>query len=142
MTIFEQIKEELKQALKAGQKDVAQTLRMIMSDIKNEAVNSGTDRENISDEISMKILEKAVKNRKDSIRIYTESGRTDLAEIEAQEIEIIEKYLPEQLTDDELKKIVDEIKVQNPTLHGMILMGKIMPHVKGKADPERIKHLL
>lgn len=142
MTTFEQIKDDLKNAMKSGEKEVTQTLRFIFAEIKNEAVNTGTDRENISDEVALKVLDKAVKNRKESIRIYKESGRDDLASAEEQEIVILQKYLPAQLSDEELKVIVDKVKEENPSVQGMALMGKVMPLVKGKADPDRIKALL
>jgi uncharacterized protein len=142
MTMFEQIKEDLKTAMKAGERTKVDTLRMIMSDIKRDAVDSGADRENIPDEVSLKVIEKASKNRKESIKVYTDSNRLDLAEPEQVELEIIQAYLPAQLSDEELKAIVDKVKSDNPAVQGMALMGRIMPLVKGKADAERIKPLL
>jgi uncharacterized protein len=142
MTIFEQIKDDLKNAMKSGDKESTQTLRLIFSDMKTEAVNAGSDRENIADDVALKVLDKAVKNRKESIRIYTETNRNDLAEAEQSEMKILEKYLPAQLSDEELKEIVQKVKDENPSVQGMALMGKVMPFVKGKADPDRIKNLL
>jgi uncharacterized protein YqeY len=142
MTIFEQIKEDLKTAMKAGDRVGTDTLRMLMSDIKKNAVDNGSDRENISDEIAQNVLDKAAKTRKESIKIYTESNRNDLVESEQNEINIIQKYLPSQLTDEELEAIVAKVKSENPSVQGPALMGKIMPLVKGKADPDRIKNLL
>lgn len=142
MTTFENIKEELKNSMKSGDKEKAGILRVLFSEIKNEAVNSNTDRENINDEIALKVLEKAAKSRKESIKIYQESNRNDLSEQEEKELSLIQTYLPEQISDEELKAIVDKVKSENPTIQGMALMGKIMPLVKGKADPERIKTIL
>jgi uncharacterized protein YqeY len=142
MTIFEQIKEDLKNAMKSGDRDKTGILRYVMAEIKKDAVDSGSDRENITDEVSLKVLEKAAKTRRESIKVYTESGRDDLAETEKVELEVIQAYLPAQLSDEELKAIVDKVKADNPTVQGPAIMGKIMPLVKGKADPDRIKGLL
>jgi uncharacterized protein len=142
MTVFEQIKEDLKSAMKSGEAEKREVLRFVMAEIKKDAVDSGSDRENIPDEVSMKVLEKAAKSRKESIKVYTESNREDLAAPERSELEIIQAYLPAQMSDEELQRIVSEVKAANPAVQGGALMGKIMPLVKGKADPERIKGLL
>ena len=142
MTQYEQIKEDLKSAMKSGEKDKTGVLRFLLADIKNEAVNSNADRENIPDDVTMKVLEKAAKSRKDAITVYDQQGRTDLAEPERKELQILQSYLPAQLSDAELQNIVQKVKAENPSMQGMALMGKIMPLVKGKADPDRIKSLL
>ncbi len=142
MTKYEQIKEDLKTSMKSGEKDKTGVLRFLLADIKNEAVNSNADRENIPDDVTMKVLEKAAKSRKDAITVYDQQGRTDLAEPERKELQILQSYLPAQLSDAELQNIVQKVKAENPTMQGMALMGKIMPRVKGKADPDRIKSLL
>lgn len=140
--MFNQIQEDLKEAMKSGNNVARDTLRMLISEVKNEAVNSASDRENISDEVVIKVIEKSAKNRKDSIRIFEEQGRNDLAEPEKAELAILEKFLPQQLSDEELKAVIEKVKAENPSVQGMALMGKVMPFVKGKADPERIKVLL
>lgn len=140
--MFNQIQEDLKEAMKSGNTDARDALRMVISDIKNEAVNSGSDRENISDEVVQKVLAKSVKNRKDSIQIFESQGRQDLADPEKVQLAVLEKYLPKQISDEDLKAIVEKVKSENPGVQGMALMGKVMPLVKGQADPERIKSLI
>ncbi len=140
--MFNQLQEDLKEAMKSGNNEARDALRMLISDIRNEAVNSGSDRVNISDEVATKVLEKTVKSRKESITIFEQQGRNDLADPEKLQLQALAKYLPEQLSDEELKAIVDKVKAENPSVQGMALMGKIMPHVKGKAEPDRIKALL
>lgn len=142
MTLYEQIQDDLKNSMKAGDSEVKDTLRFLIAEIKREVVDAGTDRENISDEVVLKVLDKSVKSRKDSIKIFEEQGRKDLAGPEINQLEIISKYLPAQLSDAELKEIVEKVKSENPSVQGMALMGKIMPLVKGKADPDRIKSLI
>lgn len=140
--LYQQIQEDLKEAMKSGNVEAREALRMLISDIKNDAVNSGGDRENISDEDVQKVLSKVVKSRKDSIKIFEEQDRLDLAEPEKVQLASLEKYLPQQMSDEELKAIVDKLKADNPSVQGMALMGKVMPMVKGMADPDRIKGLL
>lgn len=140
--MFNQLQNDLKEAMKSGNNEARDALRMLISDVKNEAVNSGSDRENITDEVVMKILEKTVKSRKESITIFEQQGRADLADPEKLQLQSLTKYLPEQLSDEDLKAIVDKVKAENPSVQGMALMGKIMPYVKGKAEPERIKLLI
>ncbi len=142
MSLFQQIQEDLKDAMRSGNAEARDALRMVISDIKNEAVNAGADRENISDEVVQKILVKSVKNRKDSIKIFEEQNRNDLAEPEKAQLEALQKYLPKQMTDEELQLIVEKVKSENPGVQGMALMGRIMPHVKGQAEPDRIKRFL
>jgi uncharacterized protein YqeY len=142
MSLFEQIQNDLKEAVKSGNTEAKEALRMLVSDIKNEVVNQAGDRANIPNDIVQTILSKAVKSRKESIRIFTEQNRFDLVEIEKNQLKYLEKYLPAQLSDEDLQKIVEKVKSENPNLQGMALMGRIMPLVKGQADPERIKSFL
>lgn len=126
----------------SGNTEARDTLRLLISDIKKDVLYAGLDRENIPDDIAMKVLEKSIKSRKESIQIYEEKGRNDLADQERKQLEILTKYMPAQLSDEELKVIVDKVKTENLKIQGMALMGKIIPLVKGKAEPERIKKLL
>jgi uncharacterized protein YqeY len=142
MSLFEQIQNDLKEAVKSGNTEAKEALRMLVSDIKNEVVNQAGDRANIPNDIVQTILSKAVKSRKESIRIFTEQNRLDLVEIETNQLKYLEKYLPAQLSDEDLQKILEKVKSENPNLQGMALMGRIMPLVKGQADPERIKSFL
>ena len=140
--MFNQLQEDLKKAMLSGNTEARDTLRLLISDIKKEVVDAGLDRENIPDDIAIKVLEKSIKSRKESIQIYEEKGRNDLADPERKQLEILTKYMPAQLSDEELKVIVDKVKTENLNIQGMALMGKIMPLVKGKAEPERIRKVL
>jgi len=142
MSLFQQIQEDLKKAMKSGDETAKDSLRFLIAEIKRVVVDSGADRENIPDETVLAVLDKSVKSRKESIQIFEQQGRNDLAEPEKKQLEVISKYLPAQLGDEELKAIVEKVKAENPSVQGMALMGKIMPLVKGKADPERIKALI
>lgn len=142
MSIFKQIQNDLTEAMKFKDEVKRDTLRGLISEIKNEAVEQGTDRNEVSDEVVMNVLTKAAKSRKESIVIYETSGRKDLLDTEKKELEVIEHYLPAKMTDSELQQIIDKVRNENPSVQGMALMGKVMPLVKGQADPDDVKRLL
>lgn len=143
MTLEERIMQDLKTAMK--DKDQA-TMRAIRA-IKAALLNKKTDGsgEAIDEKIEIQILQKLVKSRKESLGIYQEQNRKDLAAIEAEEISVIERYLPEQLSPEEIEKIVDEIIAQTGA-SSMRDMGKVMgmanSRLAGRADGKTIASLV
>lgn len=140
--MFNQIQTDLKDAMKSGNIEAREALRLLISEIQKEIFDSATEKQEPTDDMVMKAVEKSVKSRKEAIAIFEQQDRADLAEPEKKQLEVIMKYMPAQLSDEELKTIVDQVKSENPSVQGMALMGKIMPLVKGKADPDRIKSYL
>lgn len=142
--LFDQIQTDIKEAMKAKDTLKLSTLRSILAAMKNELV-SGVKKETLTDEESLKILKKLAKQRKDSIEQFNAGNRADLAEKEQQELNIIEKYLPAELSDTELAKIIDET-MQSENLHQKSdmgrLMGMLIKKVSGQADSSRIKTYL
>jgi uncharacterized protein YqeY len=124
------ITEDIKTAMKAGEKDRLKVLRLISAAIKQVEVD---ERRDLDDADVLGILNKMVKQRRDSITQYTDGNRKDLADIEQQEIEIIENYLPEQLSEDELDELVDEA-IATTGAEGIRDMGKVMGAIKSKAQ--------
>ena len=124
------ITEDIKTAMKAGEKDRLKVLRLISAAIKQVEVD---ERRELDDADVLGILDKMVKQRRDSITQYTDGNRKDLADIEQQEIEIIEDYLPEQLSEDELDELVDEA-IATTGAEGIRDMGKVMGAIKSKAQ--------
>lgn len=122
--------EDIKTAMKAGEKDRLKVLRLISAAIKQVEVD---ERRDLDDADVLGILNKMVKQRRDSITQYTDGNRKDLADIEQQEIEIIEDYLPEQLSEDELDELVDEA-IATTGAEGIRDMGKVMGAIKSKAQ--------
>ncbi len=119
----------MKSALKAGEKDRLKVVRLILADIKRVEIDS---RQELDDAGILTVLEKAIKQRRDSIKPFTDGGRDDLSAIEQAELEVIQTYLPEQLSDDELASLVDEVIAA--TGAGNIRdMGKVMGMIKSKA---------
>jgi len=137
MNLKQQLQSELVAAMKSGNTVVRDTLRMIDSAIKNVEIEKKKRETGLSDEEILEVVTRAVKQRQDSIRQFTEGGRGDLAEKEKVELDILTAYLPEQMGEEELRAIVVEvIKTSGATSAADIgkVMGAAMAKVKGKAD--------
>ena len=135
MTLTDKIKGDLKEAMKAKDKVKLESLRAIKSALLLASTEKGATES--SDELELKMLQKLVKQRKDAATIFTEQGRDDLAQPELDQVAIIEAYLPEQMSEDEVKAIVDAVVAQSGA-SSLADMGKVMGMVNqklaGKAD--------
>ena len=134
MNLKEQIQSDLKSSMKSGDNIIRGVLRMLFSDIKNVEIN---EKKEINDEKIIEIIKKNIKSRKDSIEQYTKGNREDLASQEKAELEILEKYMPEQMGEDEVRKIVLDVisksEASNASDFGKI-MGAVMREIGNKAD--------
>lgn len=130
MSLSKQIMEALKVAMKAKDVLTLQALRAVKSAILLALTETGA-KEEISEIEEIKILQKLVKQRKDSASIYAEQGRADLANPEMAEAAVIEQFLPEQLSEEEVAKVVDEV-IDQTGASSMKDMGKVMGIVNGK----------
>jgi len=132
--LLSSIQEEVKVSLKSGEKLKASTLRLIVSAIKLEEKNK---TETLTDDEALEILVKMIKQRKDSISQFETANRMELAQKEKDEIEIIQNYLPKQLSEDELSVLITEI-IKEINAESIKDMGKVMgllkPKITGKAD--------
>ena len=124
-----QITEDMKSAMKAGEKDRLKVVRLILAAIKQVEVDK---RIELDDAAVLAVLDKMVKQRRDSVKQFENGNREDLAAIERAEIEVLETYLPEQLSADELASMVDEI-IAATGAESMRDMGKVMGQIKAKA---------
>jgi len=144
MSLSTQIMEEIKTAMRAKDTVALESLRAIKSAILLAQTESGA-KEEISTEDEIKLLQRLVKQRKDSANIYTEQGRTDLAEPELAQVAVIEKFLPAQLSEAEVETIVAKIISDNDA-SGMAAMGKVMglasAQLAGKADGKLISSIV
>ena len=133
-TLWYSIQEEVKTALKSGEKFRASTLRLIVSALKLEEKNKAKA---LTDNEALEILTKMIKQRKDSISQFETANRMELAQKEKDEIEIIQNYLPEQLSEEELsvliKEVIKEINAESIKDMGKV-MGILKPKITGKAD--------
>ncbi len=144
MTLMEEMNEALKAAMKAGRKDEVGIYRMLLSEVKRLAIDR-KERDEVTDEIVVDAMTKALKSRKESVSQYRAGGREDLAEKEETEIAVIEKYLPEALSEDEITALVDEAiaetGAESPKEMGKV-MKALMPKVKGRADGKVVSRLV
>lgn len=141
MTLQEQIKENMKASMKERNMTAVMTYRGLMSAMTNAVVASGKSPDTpITDEMAMEVLTKESKKRKDSIKQYEDADRPELAEDEKTELAIIEKFLPELMSIDEIKVIVSEkIAELGEDANKGQLMGQLMGALKGKADGNDVK---
>lgn len=132
----EKIQSDLKKNLKAGNKEAVSALRMLFSEIKNIEIQK-QKKDGLSKNEIIEVISREVKKRKDSIKQYSKAGREDLVEKEKKELKILTGYMPEQLDEDEIKKIAKEIikklEASNVSDFGKV-MGALMKEIKGEAD--------
>ena len=132
MSLKKQIDEKLNQALKAKDKNTYPTLRLIVSAIKDaEIAGRSKGQKELSDADISSILKKMVKQRNESCDVYKKAGRNELLDNEKKEINIINTFLPKQLSDEETKKICEEA-VKSSGANSMKDMGKVMGILKSK----------
>jgi uncharacterized protein YqeY len=129
MSLKGQITEDMKSAMKAGDKDRLKTVRLILAAVKQVEVDT---REELDDAAVLAVLTRMVKQRRDSVEQFEKGGREDLAAIERNEISVLEQYLPEQLSADELAAMVDEV-IAATGAEGIRDMGRVMGQIKAKA---------
>nr|WP_321443843.1 GatB/YqeY domain-containing protein [uncultured Cohaesibacter sp.] len=126
----EQISEHLKEAIKAQDKRRIATLRLISAAIKDRDVEArGQGKERVSDDELLQILAKMVKQRDESIAVYEDAGRLELAEQEREEAAIIKEFLPQQMSEDEVTATCSRA-VEELDAGGLRDMGKVMAHLK------------
>lgn len=132
-SLKEQLKQDLTQSLKDQDAVKSSTLRMALTAITNEEV-SGKEAKVLTDTEVLSVLTKEAKKRKESVEAFNQANRKDLADKEAQELTVLEKYLPTALTEEELNKIIDEAiaEAKASGAEGMKAMGVVMKIVQPK----------
>ncbi|GGA22171.1 GatB/YqeY domain-containing protein [Okeania sp. KiyG1] len=143
MSLKDRITEDIKAAMKAKDKVRLETVRSIKKVILEEEANArAAGKDSLTETQEMDILTRLAKQRRDSIEQYTQAGRQELADGEAAELAILEEYLPKQLSDEDIAKVVDEIIAQvganSPKDMGKV-MGPAMQQLKGKADGKKVQ---
>jgi uncharacterized protein YqeY len=130
MSLKEQIRSDMKDAMRAGEKDRLSVIRMLLAAIQTREIET---REDLSDNDVMQIVEKQIKQRKDSARQFTDAGREDRAAQELSEGEILQTYLPEQLSKAELESMLNEV-LATTGASSMKDMGKVMAALRDQAQ--------
>ncbi len=132
MALSAQIQDDIKAALLGGDRFVGDTLRNLKAAILNEEVAQGKRDTGLSDEEIEKIIVREVKKRNESIELYEANDRAELAAVERQEAEVLSRYLPKQLTEDEIRVIAQTVIDQIGAI-GVQQMGQVIGGVKAKA---------
>ncbi|MAQ75437.1 MAG: glutamyl-tRNA amidotransferase [Aquimarina sp.] len=144
MSLQDNVMTAMKEAMKAKDTNALTSLRAIKSAILLAQTESGAKQE-LSEEDEIKLLQKLVKQRKDSAAIFAEQGRDDLAQPELDQAAVIEQFLPEQLSEEEVEKVVEDI-IAKTGADGMKDMGKVMgmasQELAGKADGKTISTIV
>ena len=130
----QQIESEIKEAMKAGNREILETLRFLMASIKNYEIE--TQRE-ATDEDVITMVQRQVKQHKESVEAFVKAGRTELAEKEKRELEILQKFLPAQMSEEEVKAVtvetISSLAEADRKNFGKV-MGAVMARVKGRAE--------
>lgn len=129
MSLKARIIDDMKSAMKAGDKDRLKVVRLIMAAIKQVEVDQ---RKELDDAAVLSVLDKMVKQRRDSVEQFEKGGRQDLADIELAEIAVLDNYLPEQLSDAELDALIDAA-ISETGAESIRDMGKVMGRIKAEA---------
>lgn len=142
VSLVQQIEQDMKTAMKQKDKQVLSTLRLLRATIKKEEIDKRTT---FSDDQVLDVIVRAIKQRRDSVAEYTRAGREDLAEKEQSEIDILTRYLPKQLSESELRALIQEtieaVGAKTKKDLGKV-MGAVLPKVKGKADGKTVNQLV
>lgn len=142
MSLQERIQEDLLNAVRQRDAERSNVLRMIKAEIRNAEIDS---QEPLDDQGVLAVLSKAAKNRRESIAAYREGGREDLVAAEERELEIIEAYLPKQLSEDEVREIVaqavEELDAQGPGDMGRV-MKYLMSRFQGQVDGRMVNAMV
>jgi uncharacterized protein len=141
----QELKDELKQAMLAKDAVKVSVLRMVVSALGYAEIQKGGAGYEATEEDVMAVIQKEVKQHRDSIEQFKNAGRTELVEKEETEVAILKKYLPEEMGEDEIRKLVTEaISKTNATSAADMgkVMGALMPHTKGKADGSLVSKIV
>ncbi len=143
--LYEQVTEDMKSAMKSKDKDSLNTLRLLKSAIDLYLVNNKLERNNASDEVVIDVVSKQVKTHKESIEEFKKGNRQDLVDGLLREIELLSKYLPEQLSEDDVRKEIDKVfdKLKPSSMKDMgNIMKELGPILKGKADMKLVNSIV
>lgn len=143
MSLLDRLNQDMKQAMKAKDKETLSVIRMVKASVQNELIKLGKD--GLTEDEENTILSREVKQRKDSLQEFKAAERNDLATKTETELSILKKYMPKQLTADELEELIvstiQEVGAESKKDIGKV-MSTVMPKVKGKADGSLIKDLV
>ncbi|MEH6888293.1 GatB/YqeY domain-containing protein [Bacillus sp. JJ864] len=142
MSLLSRLNDDMKQAMKNREKEKLTVIRMVKSALQNEAIKL---QNSLTEEEELTVLAREVKQYKDSLLEFEKAGREDLVDKLKSEIQILETYLPEQLTEEELtaviQQVISEVGAASKADMGKV-MSAVMPKIKGKADGSQVNRLV
>ncbi|MCH7613567.1 MAG: GatB/YqeY domain-containing protein [Candidatus Marinimicrobia bacterium] len=142
MNLFDTIQKDMYAAMKSGEKEKVVTLRTALSKLKDKKIEK---REELSEQDELQVLKTMVKQRNESIEIYEKAGREDLVAIEKSEVDILETFLPQMMSAENLGKMIDEI-ITETGASSMSDIGRVMPEIMkrsaGRADGKMAQSLV
>ncbi|MCL6636849.1 MAG: GatB/YqeY domain-containing protein [Alicyclobacillus sp.] len=142
MGLSEQLAEDMKQAMKDKDKVRLSTIRMVRSAIKNREIETGTA---LADADIVAVIQKELKQRQDSLQAFESAGRSDLADEVREEIRVLQAYLPQPLSEDELRALIQEtvaaVGAQSKADIGKV-MSALMPQVRGRAEGRLVQQMV
>ena len=140
--LYDRIKDDIKSAMKAREMENLSTLRMLHSSLKNKAIDQ---QQELTDEDVIAVLTKEAKKRRQSAEAFDEGDRPELAQKERDELALLQTYLPEPFSDEEVSDIIDEV-IEDTGASSRREMGKVMgaviPQIKGRYDASKIKDIV
>ncbi len=142
--ILDKINEDYKNAVKDKDEVKRETLNMLKSAIKYREIELRSSGKELTEEEVISVIQKEIKKRKEAIELYEKGGRGDLVSKEKRELEILESYLPKQLSEEEIeniiKEVINSVGATSPSDIGKV-MKEVMPKVKGRADGSLVKKI-
>ena len=143
MALKDQINEDMKAALKARQSERLSAIRLLLAAVKQKEID---ERKALDDAAVISVVERLIKQRRDSIEQFQAAGRTDLADKESAELELLKQYLPQPVSEQELAAAIEAAIAEAGAASGPQAMGKVMallkPRLAGKADMGRVSSLV
>jgi uncharacterized protein YqeY len=143
--LLDKINQDYKEAVKSKNESKRNTINLLLSAIKYRQIELRTSEKELTDEEIINVISKEIKKRKEAIELYEKGNRQDLVEKERKELEILESYMPKQLSEEELVSTIDEVIKSvgaSSTSDVGKVMKELMPKVRGKADGSLVKSLV
>lgn len=141
MDVLEKLTQDMKEALRGGNKRGLEAVRYLMAQVKNFQIDK-PEHTAVTDSEFMQIVKKVVKNTEEAIAQYAQGGRDDLVAEETEKLEFMQRYLPQQLSDAELTALVEQIRGENPGIENGPLIGKVLQQAGGRTDGGRVNQII
>lgn len=140
MNPLQMINDQIKSALKAGDKTKLDSLRYLMSQLQNAQINKGRNNE-LTEVEFQQIVKKIIKNSEEAIEQYRQGNRSDLVESESAKLDVLKELIPQPLSDEEIKSLIEQVRSQQPEIQVGPLIGQVIKLSGGRADGQTVARL-